>query len=1019
MQLFSQQIEIMEKIMPVSASQHRASIGAQQNMLNKNIKNTIFTNNSIIHSTIKDDIHHFGNRIHRITNYHNELNKSPTLNPVSSRGMAAPLLLLLSQIRLADNPILESYPTSIINGYSSPLVFNNSHEIEKSNKLTTAISNYLPHEVLKFGASVFQFDPLRFPTADASPLLSTRTDPRKQNEIIIEKKSDGCIITDEHKKSELISQLVDYFVSEGQLTINDSEDFKLWLRFEAAGKPMFIGNLDDKVPNVYRSKRALARELDPRTLKHIEKHCAFEEEVLNAEGDNEGKLLIFQAQRAENPFRMIYDNSDGNPSPEARGVADGLNIATNILTLGIKPFISKIIANTKHQQYYQSQGNDICAERFKRLSLAEILTFFSADALPYKTSGLTKKVKPYELFNTLPTKGRAAFYTKNPLNGIRKEILLELKQGNGVINDNGNAIYLKPAKNPNEFFTYYPNARNPTQLERRVIVDEDNLSWRYADEYNSSNLNVKIIEGKNQIQLYGEYYELQQNGIGEYEIIIKKESGIKEFIPVYMEPLSQTWHLSTHNKHPSFTNKQIETIKKIRVKKEDGFYYVPTGNNNPNYYGNGNIYGQRKIGDTSNYTWGRYIEMNSELIPVRNTEHLGQGVLYEVYDSKNPLNSGYPIEWDGRRWLFERKTSAHVSNELISMITPEMSISKIDARKLSAPDHIGFKHSEEGDKYIKINDNYIKVEYSNGNYFIKKNANNVLYLDFKNNIIYPYKNLVKNGFDANRIAKIGMNSFVLISLSEYKNMYITENGHLFLRIDNDYFPAEFAGRDSRIILIGSPNELRSASIYQPNDGSLKKLSNNFNSGVLKYDKEIDVYKLSNIEDGSVKYSKFDRNAGELKDTNIISIDKINNKVNKVSFKKFDLFIGNKNSKDIYINAHGAADRSLSSKIPENFELDFYTKKGTYLHGYVDDLPDLLKGKFPIVEKKKGPDTIEGYEIAFDHDSQINYSKLADELKKNIIRVPENKGVKLNEILIDLSLLYHENKSLHLYICRAF
>ena len=32
---------------------------------------------------------------------------------------------------------------------------------------------------------------------------------------------------------------------------------------------------------------------------------------------------------------------------------------------------------------------------------------------------------------------------------------------------------------------------------------------------------------------------------------------------------------------------------------------------------------------------------------------------------------GHPIEWDGNRWLFERKTSIHVSKELKKLISPE------------------------------------------------------------------------------------------------------------------------------------------------------------------------------------------------------------------------------------------------------------------------------------------------------------------------------------------------------------
>ncbi|QWA11520.1 hypothetical protein GTU79_01465 [Sodalis ligni] len=235
---------------------------------------------------------------------------------------------------------------------------------------------------------------------------------------------------------------------------------------------------------------------DPRTAEHIKEHCAYEEEVLNARGENVGKLLIFQAQRAENPFRMIFDNTDGGVSPEARGVAQGLNVSADILTLGIKPLFGKLIANAKRRKYYQNEDDAICAERYRRLFIAELATSLDVEGLAYVSRRTSLRVKPSELLNVLPVQQKAAFYTRNPSTGIRKEILLELKKGKSAINDGGRRVYLQPTQKPNEFITHHPDAVRPELLERRVIVDENNLTWRYADNFDSTGLNVHVSEGR-------------------------------------------------------------------------------------------------------------------------------------------------------------------------------------------------------------------------------------------------------------------------------------------------------------------------------------------------------------------------------------------------------------------------------------------------------------------------------------------------------------------------------------------
>ncbi|MGK0603414.1 hypothetical protein [Yokenella regensburgei] len=721
--------------MPVSALQHRVKVGAYQNKLHDNIRGSSTTQTQSLNSdrsAIPNEILHPGSSISRVVNSHEELSR-PSYQTTSPRqGIAAPLLMLLSQVRIDGIPIS---PTTDIPTFTSersvfPSVYQNTAHSDNSGNGFSAMLSPVANALHETGEFIALHDPLKFPAADASPVPRAGTMP---TDIVRDLKSDTYIITGEQKKNELISSLVKYLVSDGQMTADEGKDVELWLRSEAAGMPMVAARLDNEEVDISRKKRALVAEDDPRTAEHIKEHCAFEEEVLDAQGKNQGKMLIFQAQRAENPFRMIYDNNPNvGPSAAQRGVADGLNIVTNILSLGLKPLIGNLIANAKRREYYQNQGDEICAERFRRLFIAELATSLDVDGLTFTRRGSVGKARPSELLHALPEQERAAFFTRNPHTGIRKEILLELKQGNGAINDNGRTVYLKPTERKNEFVTYYPDAVKPELLEKRVIVDESNLLWRYADSFDSSGLNVEIREGKRQIKLHGENYELQQNAAGKYEIVVNKASGIKEFVPVYMEPLSRTWHLSTHNEHPAFSNRQIDIINDIKVDKEEGFFYIPEGNNNQKTYGNGNIYVQEKIGDSGHYPWGRYVEMNGELVPVKIITTPGHGVHYEIYNLKVPSGESYPIEWDGNRWLFERKTSVHVSKDLKKMISPEMVSEKVDAGKLSAPDHQGLKYDADENKYLKIKGRYVKIrEISDGIFKLPLANDNYIILRFK------------------------------------------------------------------------------------------------------------------------------------------------------------------------------------------------------------------------------------------------------------------------------------------------
>ncbi len=91
--------------MPVSLLQHRKLAGIHQNKLQDNLRRYSTTqaqSKGPDHSAIPDGKIHFGSSIHTVVNSNDELNRvsHQTTNP--RQCIAAPLLMLLSQVRLAD-----------------------------------------------------------------------------------------------------------------------------------------------------------------------------------------------------------------------------------------------------------------------------------------------------------------------------------------------------------------------------------------------------------------------------------------------------------------------------------------------------------------------------------------------------------------------------------------------------------------------------------------------------------------------------------------------------------------------------------------------------------------------------------------------------------------------------------------------------------------------------------------------------------------------------------------------------
>ncbi len=157
-------------IMPVSALQHRVTAGAYQNKLHNNIRGSSTTQAQSLNSdrsAIPDEIHHAESSINRVVNSHEELSRLQTTSP--RQGIAAPLLMLLSQVRLADTPVAAAGRTTVSGSEMKHPVSENVEQSDNDNNLLSTLWNPIPQTLSRAGEFMLQHDPLRFPEASALP----------------------------------------------------------------------------------------------------------------------------------------------------------------------------------------------------------------------------------------------------------------------------------------------------------------------------------------------------------------------------------------------------------------------------------------------------------------------------------------------------------------------------------------------------------------------------------------------------------------------------------------------------------------------------------------------------------------------------------------------------------------------------------------------------------------------------------------------------------------------------------
>lgn len=692
--------------MPVSASQHRASAGAYQNKLHDNFikspKKQAQTTNPDS-SGIPEEIHHFVRRINGTVNSPDVLAMLSNQTTVPKQSLAVTLLMLLSQVRF---DCISPSSTSDIATLPQKTLYSDNSGAGLSTVIDTVVDS-----LYKVDRFIVRNDPLRFPGASASAL------PATDNYIMHE-------IQDDSINGVLFHELTGRDI----LNISDETPTKPFILFT----PVIEGPARSKREDIRKSQEAQNTAYE----KYINRNCLIRTKT------NQGKVLgdslLVSGEMIRNPIRAAAEKAykegmGGHDMPDwlvnfTEFANIGYDVVLGYFTRGIYPIVKYASAKAMSASGHAVNGDVTCLKReFSPEELTNLL--FNTEAgltdrhlfLSFSTHPI-----PTELKNARSFVPDGVFVHENTANRLNTVKYMTI--------NHHNSVYYIREKAPGEYWTFHPTAVKPELVEKRVYFDSINNKIHFNNEMpEGQGLDYNISEGKSFISLYGENHEITWNWDNKQpEIILHKKNGETLIVPVYMEPLSKTWHLSTHNEHPVFNKNQVDIIKRIRVEKEEEFNYIPRGNNNQNYYGNGNIYAKEELGDSGHYPRGQYIEMNGDLVPVKTITTQGHGVHYEVHDLNNPTGESYPIEWDGNRWIFERKTSNHVSKSLKKIISSEIISNEFNSKKFSAPDRQGLMYDADGGKYIKAEDKYIRLSGDKKDYFITKTNNENIHLQIRN-----------------------------------------------------------------------------------------------------------------------------------------------------------------------------------------------------------------------------------------------------------------------------------------------
>ncbi|HEY0210932.1 hypothetical protein [Acerihabitans sp.] len=448
--------------------------------------------------------------------------------------------------------------------------------------------------------------------------------------------------------------------------------------------------------------------------EYLENHCHIRTKT--NQGEVLGDSLLVAGEYVRNPVRGLAERvkewikGDGELSQVEAIILEVANIGQDIIlgffTVGTYPIIKYTSAKALGISGHYINGDSTCVRNeFSAEELANLLFNTEVgitDRRAFLNSGLN--LKPRELQNVNAFEPDGVFvHEKNPT-GINtvKHLVVDLDATNVLVRQTETG----------ELFITHPPKGNTIQAGRKVFYDAINDKI-HIDGERLEGLDYTIQDGKKFIKLYDVNYELTYSVDKRTpQLKLQNRDGTESIIPVYHEKISHTWHLGTHNNKPAFTPRQEKKIQLWKEKFNDAYQYIQVDNLYPKNYGAGKIIEVRTkyAGALVDDVIMKVVELKGELVPVRESLVPKRGVKYEIYNRAIPGRRGHPVEFDGRRWLFEAPTSIHVAKTLRHAIPKNAVGGRVNAFDLSTPDKLGLRWDMKNNAYLKIKDKYLKVK---------------------------------------------------------------------------------------------------------------------------------------------------------------------------------------------------------------------------------------------------------------------------------------------------------------------
>lgn len=469
-------------------------------------------------------------------------------------------------------------------------------------------------------------------------------------------------VDDDAAKAEIFSVFKTFMIDEAIMNERQGEQFEFDWRNNVAGVSLYVWVASDKDISAPAALSRVKRiNHNKHVAEHIKEHCAYEEEIFNAEGEHVGKQLIVQAQNVENPLRLIFgDTSKQEVSPLKKFAQKSLSVIFFVLTagftLGIAPVAQHIYASVLRRRYYLEQGDAICAERQKRLIVADLATALMVDTIPYRQRARPPHKNVQELMHSIEPVDRAALRIKDKHTNIEREVLIKVNDGASTSGGAVGETFIKSSKT-GDGHTLRIESNNISPPEKKVIFDKHKNEWRYVDAAPDATIKTEVIDGKKFIPINGKKYEVHSPAPGQYKIIVGKSDGSVSDLLVYRESISKTWHLYRRNGRPVFTKNQKSVIERNKLTQEmyQGKVLHIKENMDAERYGSGKIFEVRHASDDVSTTPPLYTvaEMNGELVKIHTTQDLNKIKHYAASGSNAGKEKNFLLDWDGNRWVFE------------------------------------------------------------------------------------------------------------------------------------------------------------------------------------------------------------------------------------------------------------------------------------------------------------------------------------------------------------------------------